>query len=242
MQLTPIKTEPVRHGTKLQDVIDHISEFNDGDILAVTSKIISIMQGRTVRVAGTDKTDLIRKEADYYMPEDRHGVMLTIKNNILIPTAGIDASNADGHYILYPENGFQAAADIRAELLKRFHVKHCGVIITDSRSAIMRRGVTGFSLAWAGFKAFHSYIGKADIFGKPLEHTEVNIPDSLAAAAVYSMGEGAECTPMCRISGAKDITYTDDAVTQDEQKYFSIDMRNDIYAPILTKAGWQQKD
>ncbi len=238
MKVKAVKTKPVRHDTELQNVIDQISDFKEGDILAITSKIISVMQGRMVKASDVDKAALIRQEADCYMLEDQYGVMLTIINNILIPTAGIDASNAEGHYILYPENIFQVAEDIRQRLMKKFHVKHCGVIITDSRSAIMRRGVTGFALAWSGFKALRSYVGEKDVFGKPLEFTHVNIPDALSAAAVYEMGEGAECTPMAVISDAKDIPYSDAPVSAQERDFFILRMEDDIYAPLLMAADW----
>lgn len=241
MQITPVKTTPITKGMHLQDIADQITEFKNGDILAITSKIISIAQGRITPVGDhPNKMDLIKAEADYHLPENKYGIMMTIIDNILIPTAGIDESNANGHYILYPSDPFQAADDLRQMIIDKFAVQNVGVIVTDSRSAMMRRGVTGFSLAWAGFNAFYSYKGRPDVFGKPLEHTEVNIPDSLAAAAVYTMGEGDECTPMAIIRGARHIEYTDQMPDKAARAYFSMPMQDDIYADILTAVPWQK--
>ena len=128
-----------------------------------------------------------------------YGIDLTIKNNILIPNAGIDESNGAGYFILWPKDPYKSARQIHQYLKKRFKIKNIGIIITDSKTTPLRWGTTGTSLAHYGFLALNNYIGREDIFGRKLRFTRANIADGLAAAAVCAMGEGSEQTPLCLI-------------------------------------------
>ena len=106
---------------EIWDIIDGL-EIKDGDIVFITSKILAIHQGRCVK--GVDKETLIKQESARYLPYKHHAgfmVNLTVTNNILIPAAGIDESNADGHYILWPEDVDKLCAEIRRRLIDR----HC---------------------------------------------------------------------------------------------------------------------
>ena len=82
--------------------------LKEKSIIVVASKIVSIWQGRCLKIDSIkNKDDLIKKEADFYLDRNevpKGYVMLTIKDNILIPTAGIDESNGNGYFILWPEN------------------------------------------------------------------------------------------------------------------------------------------
>ena len=108
MIITPIKTHKIT--TKDNDILTvldtHIKKLQDKTIVVITSKIISLSQGNVVPIKGTDKDKLIAKEADAYIPreENKYHYTLTIKNNILIPAAGIDKSNTKGNYVLWPKN------------------------------------------------------------------------------------------------------------------------------------------
>ena len=83
-------------------------KLREGDIDLITSKVVSIHQGRCVSVSDIpDKDKLILKEAEAFIPRNRvpHGwAVLTIKRHTLIPSSGIDESYANGHYILWPRN------------------------------------------------------------------------------------------------------------------------------------------
>lgn len=67
-----------------------------------------------------------------------------------------------------------------------------GMIITDSKTTLLRCGVTGAVVAHSGFAALNDYRGKSDIFGRKFKMTQVNIVDGLAVAAVLQIGEGKE--------------------------------------------------
>ena len=114
-----------------------------------------------------------------------------------------------------------------------------GVLITDSTTRPLRRGVTGVALAHSGFAAIEDYVGRPDIFGHPLTVTKANIRDGLAAAAVLVMGEADEQTPLAVIADLPFITFQERDPTAEELAFLHISLEEDLYAPLLTRAPWQ---
>ncbi len=217
-------------------------KIKEESIIVVTSKIVAIWQGRCIPLSEVlNKDDLIKKEADFYIDRDQvpnRYVILTIKNNILISTSGIDESNANGHYILWPKNPFICAKEIHAFFKKTYQLKKVGVIISDSKSNLLRLGVTGIGIAYYGFKPLRDYRGKKDLFNREIKLSQTNIVDSLADAAVFEMGEGSEQTPIAVVEDVKHITFTDaDFTTHD---VLSIDKDDDIYAPLFRPEAWKK--
>ncbi len=243
MKITTIKTNKViSTENSIYAVFNkYVKTVKVNSIVAITSKIISICEGRIVKIDGTDKDALIKKEAEYFLPRERNkqGVMLTIKNNLVIPTAGIDESNSNGYYVLWPKDAQKSANDIRAYLKSKFN-KNIGVIITDSKSSLLRWGTTGVGLAHSGFDALNSYIDKPDIFGRKLKVTKANILDSLAAAAVTVMGEGNEQTPIAVIEDVPFVKFRDRNPTDAELKELYLPMQDDIFAPLLESVKWKR--
>lgn len=231
-------------GESLEDVLDqYLSDLNEGDIIAITSKIVSLCQGRAIEQSLISKLDLIKQEADsiLYAKHNPYDLYLTIKNNILIPSAGIDESNGNGVYILYPKKVQSVAHTIWQYLRKKFSCMNLGVIITDSHTTPMRRGVTGITLGWCGFEPLYSYINKPDIYGNLMHVTQSNILDALATTAVFVMGEGCEQTPLAVISGAPKISFVSRPPTVQEEKSIAISMTEDLYSPLLMAAKWVVK-
>lgn len=204
-------------------------ELLEGTVLAITSKIISLAEGRIVAKESIAKKDLIQREADHYLCEGGFGTELTIKHGVLIPSSGIDESNSEsGGYILYPEKPFASAESIGRHFKNTFQLNNFGVLLTDSHSMPLRKGVTGFSLAHWGFKGVVSLVGEKDIFGKPLKFTHVDVADSLAAAAVLCMGEARERTPLAVLTSPQ-IQFTEAS----SEAEIRIDPRSDIYTPLF---------
>ena len=230
---TPIKTRVV-HPPKdeIWDVLDNLPPLQEKDILFITSKIMAIHQGRCVPCARTDKRDLIQREASYYLPY-RHAlgfnVNLTITNNILIAAAGIDASNADNHYILWPQDVDELCREIREFLCKKNKNHDLGVISTDSHTTPLRYGVTGITIGLAGVEPVRDFRGKKDLFGRELLMTQVNEVDALSAMAVLLMGESDEATPIVLLRGYDKIKFNADASMKD----FKIPPEADLYRPLL---------
>jgi putative folate metabolism gamma-glutamate ligase len=242
MKVTAIKTKKVEPGDKLFDVLDEfLPKLNDKDVVIITSKILSITQGSMVKNDGkVEKLDLIKKEADYYLPEEyvNFGVYLTIKNNILIASAGIDESNGGGYFVLWPKSVQEETNKIWEHLREKNGINNLGIIVTDSKLTPLRRAVTGVGLSWCGFKPLRNYIGKPDIYGRPLHVEQTNIVDCLAAAAVLEMGEAYEQTPLGVISEIGQIEFVDRVPTKEEIKDMMIELGEDVYSGMLQSVKW----
>ncbi len=213
MQILPIKTRKLLPPKDdLFAVLDEsLPELNDGDILFITSKIVSIHQGRCVPIGEVkDKNELIRQEADAVLESDcQGGIIQGIKHNMVNPFAGVDESNADEHYILLPSEPNKFAHKVRKYLIVRFNLPVVGVVVVDSAFLPLRSGSVGISIGHAGLAPLRSYDGKQDIFGRDLEMSKTNIVDSLAGAAGMYLGEGDEQTPLVLMRGVDGVEFTD---------------------------------
>lgn len=241
MKIQAIKTHRVAINSSLIDLIDHyIPTMAEGTVLAITSKIVSVCQGRVVRQETIAKEELIRQEADAVAQgvESPYGIVLAIKDGILLPSAGIDESNADHTYILYPADVQNVAADLWHHLRKKHSIKQLGILITDSTTTPMRRGVTGIALGWCGFMPLRSYVGEPDLYGRPLRVSQTNVLDALSTAAVFAMGEGNEQTPLALLEGLPHMTFMATPPTPEEVAGLRIPMQEDLYAPLLMGVTW----
>lgn len=244
MRLQAIKTPKITPRLyTLESLLDRvIVQLQEGDIVAISSKIVSLCEGRVVPVDGTDREMLIKQEADYYLPTSlsRYGHHFTIKNHTIIGSAGIDESNGDGFYVLWPENAQATANHIRRYLRQRFSLERIGVVIVDSVSTPMRLGALGAALAFSGFVGTHSYVGQVDLFGRPIRVERADIAGGLAAAAVLVMGEGAEQTPLAIMSDTAAVTFVDHDPTPAELATLRLSLEDDLFAPFLAGAPWEQ--
>jgi F420-0:gamma-glutamyl ligase len=217
--------------------------IKDGIILVITSKVVAISQGRCVKIGDSvDKYELVKQEAGEYLSRDKmpkdYGFILTIKDNILMPTAGIDESNANGYYVFWPEKPFVAAKKIYNFVKKEFGLKKFGVIISDSHTIPLRWGTMGVAIGFWGFNPLKDYRGTKDIFGRKLKVTQVNLADSLAVAAVATMGEGKEQTPIAIISDIDFVKFGNFNFLK--KNPLAISRKRDIYGPILNALKWDK--
>ncbi len=217
MQYIPVKTRIMNPPQDdLFDVLDKaLFDVQEGDIVAVSSKVVAIHEGNCVPVDSIDKKELVAKEAELCIPRTYWSSPLTIKHSAFIGTAGIDESNADGHYVLLPKDPFASAKSIHDYLTKRFAIKNIGVVITDSHSSPLRRGATGVAIGFWGFHPTINHVGKPDLFGREFRIEVSNIADALAAGAGLVMGETDECQPVVIIRDTPSVTFVD-AHTKDE--------------------------
>ena len=218
-------------------IIQSGMRLGERDVVAVSSKVVSIHEGRCVAAASADKQLLARQESEYYTAEKpRWGSRFTLTQGVLIRAAGIDESNGDGYYTLWPLHPQDSAAKLRRKLMKHYKVKSLGVLITDSISTPLRRGAIGFALAWAGFEPLYDYRGKKDIFGRKLVYEQSNIADALAAGAVLVMGEGSERTPVAVIRNAPEKIWA----RSRGGSSFVVPLTEDLFSIFLTKAVWKK--
>lgn len=221
----------------LWDLLSAIKNLKENSVIAVTSKVVSVGEGQCIPISEIDKDSLIKKEADKYLPRKfvpQELVMYTLKNNMLIAAAGIDESNGDGYYILWPKNPNKSAKNIWRFLKNKFKLKNLGVIITDSRLIPLRQGVVGYSIGYFGFKPIKDYRGKVDLFGREFKMETSNIPDSLATAAVFEMGEGREQTPIAIISDVPFLEFSKREIS------INIEEKEDMFYPLLSSVKWKK--
>ncbi|MDZ4676622.1 MAG: coenzyme F420-0:L-glutamate ligase [Oligoflexia bacterium] len=229
MKITAISTRIFHLNEDLVSFITtHVKSLPEGSILLVTSKIISLAEGQIVNHSETSKKDLVKKEADIVLCES-YKTYLTIKNNILIPAAGIDESNAEGKfYILWPKDPYQSAKDLWLTTKTHYQIKKLGIILTDSRCTPLRKGVSGVGISYWGFKGVDSHIGKPDIFNRPIVMSTTNIVDGLAAAGVLVMGESNEQKPLALIENFE-AEFCDEV----DPKELIMPPDQDIFGPVI---------
>lgn len=235
MDFIPVKTRKLLPPKDdLFSVLDtYLPPLKEGDVLLVTSKVLGIHQGRCVSIKDVpDKYALMRQEAEKYVdpePSAKYPIMLTIKHHTLIASAGIDESNANGYYVLWPENIQQTAKEIWEHIRKIRGIEKLGIIITDSHSLPLRWGVLGVAIGFWGFEPMIDLRGREDIFGRKLAMTQQNVPDAIAALGVLLMGESNESTPLLLVRDFPLITFTD----KDVSEQFWVEPKDDMYQEML---------
>lgn len=243
MKIITLKTPKITSewGALIQLLDMCVTEFNDKDILAITSKVVSLCEGDTIPLNAIDKEELVIEESHQYLPAtlSKYGHHFTITNNTLIPMAGIDESNTDNYYALWPRDAQKTCNEVREYLCQRFGIENAGVIITDSTCHPLRRGTTGICLSHSGFVALNDYVGKDDLFGRKLLVTQSSISEGLSAAAVVCMGEGAEQTPLAVISETPFVTFQSRNPTAKELGSLHIPLQDDLFAPFLESVEWK---
>jgi len=235
MLVNPIKTRIFKEGENLFNFItSYIKNVSEKSVVVITSKIVALAENRTA-IIEDEKTreKLIRAESEFAMHTKY--TWLTIKDGMVMSSAGIDESNANGKIILLPKDSFKTASTLRKKLQKKYKIKNLGVLITDSRLMPLRSGVTGVALGYAGFKGIKSYIGTPDIFGRKFHFSRTDIADSLATAAVLVMGEGNEQRPLAVIKQSP-IEFCEKI----DRKELLIDIQEDMYMPLFSKIPKQK--
>ncbi len=216
--------------------------LEEGDVVAIASKVISIWQGRCVLKSENNKDELTHQEAEMYLERDHTpggAVIHTITNGVLIPSAGIDPFG--DYYVLWPKNPQETAQKLLDWFKETYNIKNLYLVITDSRSHPLRQGVTGFAIAWAGFEPLHDGRNRKDLLGSESGGSQVNLPDSIASAAVLAMGEANEQTPIARLRA---VPYLEGLSVKSpgsgQKEDFEIDMEKDIFAPFLKSVEWKK--
>ncbi|MEU4213573.1 coenzyme F420-0:L-glutamate ligase [Streptomyces sp. NPDC026206] len=174
----------------------------DGDVLVVTSKIVSKAEGRIVRAG--DREAAIDAESVRLVA--RRGPLRIVENRLglVMAAAGVDASNtAAGTVLLLPEDPDASARRIRDGLRDTLRVD-VGVVITDTAGRPWRKGVTDFALGAAGVQVANDLRGGVDAYGNPLVATVVATVDELAAAGDLVKGK-AEGLPVAVVRGLDHI-------------------------------------
>ena len=159
----------------------HAPFLADGDILVVSSKVVSKAEGRVW--AGSDRSAAIDAETVRVVARRRDTRIVETRHGLVLAAAGVDASNtAPGTVLLLPEDPDASARALRAGLRAAAGVD-VAVLVTDSLGRPWRQGVTDVAIGAAGLEPADDLRGARDAYGNLLEVTVVAVADEIAAAA-----------------------------------------------------------
>jgi coenzyme F420-0:L-glutamate ligase/coenzyme F420-1:gamma-L-glutamate ligase len=191
------------------------------DILAIAQKIVSKAEGRVVDLKAVKPSpraieyaqaahkdprvvELILAESTEVLRHRPGAIIVAHRLGFVMANAGIDASNVgpDGEdrVLLLPADPDRSCREIRERLRERTGVD-VAVLIIDSFGRAWRNGTIGTAIGVSGFPALLDLRGTPDLFGRPLQITEVGLADELAAAASLLMGQAAEAAPIVLARG-----------------------------------------
>lgn len=196
-------------GADLVEVITDAAgdTLRDGDIVVVTSKIVSKAEGRILRA--DDREDAITREtvrlvASRTSPAGHVTRIVENRLGIVAAAAGVDASNTpEGTVLLLPEDP-DASARAIASGLRLATGAHVGVLITDTLGRAWREGQTDHAIGAAGVHVFEDLRGTTDAEGRPLVVTLPCVADELAAATDLVKGKAARL-PVAIVRGRADL-------------------------------------
>ena len=181
-------------------------DLREGDILVVTSKIVSKAEGRVVtgdREAAIDAETVrvVARRGPTRIVANRHGLVLA--------AAGVDASNtAPGTIVLLPADPDAAARDLRRALSERLGI-NVGVIISDTLGRAWRTGQTDTAIGISGVVPVRDHRGQTDTFGNSLEVTMAAVADEIAAAADLVKAKTTQI-PVAVVRGLPELVTGDD--------------------------------
>jgi coenzyme F420-0:L-glutamate ligase/coenzyme F420-1:gamma-L-glutamate ligase len=182
----------VRPGDDLAELVAAATEgtgdgaLRDGDVLVVTSKVVSKAEGRVVRAdrraAVTAETErVVARRGDTRVVRTRHGLVMA--------AAGVDASNTEpGTVVLLPTDPDGSARALRAGLRRRLGVD-VAVVVSDTFGRPWRMGVTDQAIGVAGLAPLADLRGRRDPHGNTLDVTVVAVADEVAAATDLVKGK-----------------------------------------------------
>jgi len=208
LRVIPVRGLPeIREGDDVAELIASAAVLDDGDVVVVAHKAVSKAEGRVVRLAEIDASDLaariaagdgrdprqietvlresariVRMRPPLVIAETRHGFVCA--------SAGVDASNAPeaGSLVLLPLDPDASAERLRAGLRERTG-REIGVIVSDSFGRAWRQGTTDVAIGAAGVRVLLDLDGRRDPVGYELHATTIAVADEIAGAAELVMGK-----------------------------------------------------
>ena len=192
----------------------------NGDVLVVTSKIISKAEGRFLNLCGVtpsaeaivlgEKTlkdprlvEVILRESVAVSRAAPNVLITQHKLGFVSANAAVDHSNTsadDDIVLLMPRDPDADARHIQHALHTAFGV-NMAVVIADSHGRPHRLGTVGVAVGVAGMPGVEDWRGREDLFGFKLQHTEIGLADMVASAATLTMGQAAEGVPAVLLRG-----------------------------------------
>ncbi|TDO51324.1 coenzyme F420-0:L-glutamate ligase/coenzyme F420-1:gamma-L-glutamate ligase [Kribbella sp. VKM Ac-2527] len=202
LEIFPVTGLPeVAAGDDLAGLIGDTADLRDGDVIAVTSKIVSKAEGRLTFGTRAEAVDaelvrVVASRGDTRIVQTRHGLVMA--------AAGTDTSNtAPGTVLLLPVDPDASARGLRGALKQRYDV-NVGIVITDTLGRPWRVGQTDLAIGAAGVRVVEDLRGTTDTHGNVLAVTEPAIADEIASAGELVKGK-ADGVPVAVLRGLADV-------------------------------------
>jgi len=199
--LAPDGAPEVAAGDDLAALVAGLVELRDGDVVVVTSKVVSKAEGL---VATGDREQALAGETVRVVA--RRGPTTIVRNRLglTMAAAGIDASNVPaGTHVLLPRDPDASARRIRERLADLAGVE-VGVVVTDTAGRAWRHGQTDIAIGAAGLLVADDHAGRVDGHGNPLAVTLPALADEIASAAELAQGKLAG-RPFAVLRGRADL-------------------------------------
>jgi len=178
-----------------------VPDLADGDILVVTSKIISKAEGRVI---SADRDDAIAAETVRVVARRGATTIAQTRHGLVLAAAGVDRSNtAPGTVVLLPEDPDGSARRLRKSI-GDLTGANIGVLVTDTMGRPWRNGQTDVAIGAAGLLPLRDHRGQADRFGNTLEVTVAAVADEIAAAAELVKGK-TDQVPVAVVRGLPEL-------------------------------------
>jgi coenzyme F420-0:L-glutamate ligase / coenzyme F420-1:gamma-L-glutamate ligase len=176
----------VRRGDDLADHLLPRAELAEGDVVCVTSKVVSKAEGR---VEAGDRADAVLRETRRIVARRGPLVIAVNRLGLTMAAAGVDASNVEqGHILLLPEDPDRTARTLRATIARRTGA-NVAVLLTDTAGRAWRQGQTDLAIGAAGLRVLDDHAGRVDPYGNTLLVTAPAVADELAGAAELASGK-----------------------------------------------------
>ncbi len=208
LTVMPVRGMPeITAGSDLAALVaEAAADLRDGDIVVITSKIVSKAEGRVVAASREQAIEaetarVVARRGATTIAQTRHGLVLA--------AAGVDESNtAPGTVVLLPTDPDESARRLRKALQARTGLS-VGVIVTDTMGRPWRAGQTDNAIGAAGVTPVRDYRGETDTFGNILEVTVAAVADEIAAAANLVKGKSRQ-VPAAVVRGLAALVMAED--------------------------------
>ena len=185
--VAPDGAPEVRPGDDLVALLLPLVDLADGDVVVVTSKVVSKAEGRVV--PGTDRDAAIADEAVRVVARRGPTTIVRTRHGLTMAAAGIDNSNVEvGMLVLLPVDPDGSARRLRAEVAERTGL-NVGVVVTDTAGRAWREGQTDIAIGAAGLTVLDDHAGRTDAHGNLLAVTAPAVADEIAGLAELSAGK-----------------------------------------------------
>lgn len=201
LRVVPVRWPEVAAGDDLAQLLIDTTDLRDGDIVAITSKVVSKSAGRVVAGerepwVAAQTARVVARRGDNVIAETAHGLVLA--------AAGVDASNTpSGTVVLLPADA-DADAGLLRDRIASVIGRNVAVVVTDTAGRAWRVGQTDLAIGCAGLNPVTDLRGTADALGRRLDVTMPALADEVAGAADLVKGKDTGC-PVAVVRGLADV-------------------------------------